>query len=114
MCAALEIALNRYLELEPDVLAECAKLEGRVIALHAVGPEWEFFLHPGKRGVQVLDAAAKKPDVRISAPPTRLLQQALQSGRGGTAAVAGMQVEGDAELLSRFSTLLARVGFDPE
>lgn len=115
LCAALEIALNRYLALEPEVLKECARLDGRVIALHADGPGWEFFIHPNARGVQVLDASARKPDVRISAPPTRLLQQALQAGRGGTAsAVPGMQVEGDAELLSRFAGLLDKVGFDPE
>lgn len=113
-CAALEMALNRYLALEPEVLKECARLQGRVIALHATGVGWEFFLCPHKSGVQVLDAGPDKPDVRISAPPTQLLRQVLRSGFGESAAVSGVQVEGDAELLSRFSTLLARVGFDPE
>ena len=114
LCAGLEIALNRYLALEPEVLKEFGRLDGRVIALHADGPNWEFFIYPNARGVQVLDTSPKKPDVRISAPPTRLLQQALQAGRGESSVVAGMNVEGDAELLSRFATLLNKVGFDPE
>lgn len=114
LCAALEIALNRYLALEPEVLAECGKLQGRVIALHADGPGWEFFLCPHGKGVQVLDAAPGEPDVRIRARPAQLLRQALASGRGEASALAGVQVEGDAGLLSRFGALLVRVGFDPE
>lgn len=114
LCAALEIALNRYLALEPEVLADCGRLQGRVIALHARGPEWEFFLCPNAKGVQVLDAWEGKPDVRISATLTQLLRQGLRAGSDAGAALPGVSVEGDAELLSRFAALLTRVGFDPE
>lgn len=114
LCAALEIALNRYLALEPDVLADCGRLQGRVIALHADGPGWEFYLCPHGGGVQVLDTAPSGPDVLIRARPAQLLRQALASGRGEREPLAGVQVEGDAGLLSRFGALLVRVGFDPE
>lgn len=114
LCAALEIALNRYLALEPEVLTDCGRLQGRVIALHAKGPEWEFFLCPNARGVQVLDAWAGKPDVRISATLTQLLRQGLRAGSDAGLALSGVTVEGDAELLARFAALLAKVGFDPE
>jgi ubiquinone biosynthesis accessory factor UbiJ len=114
MCAALEIALNRYLALEPDVLAEFARLEGRVIALAAAGPEWDFFLVPNRTGVQVLDEWQGKPDVRITAPASQLLRQALRAGRGDDTVVSGVTVEGDAALLAKFGALLTKVGFDPE
>ncbi len=114
LCAALEVALNRYLALEPEALAGCGRLQGRAIALHAKGPEWEFFLCPNRQGVRVLDAWAGKADVRISAPATQLLRQVLRSGLGQGAAPSGVTIEGDAELLSRFGSLLAKVGFDPE
>lgn len=110
LCAALEIALNRYLALEPGVAAQVGKLKDRVIALHALGPDWEFFLVPGASGVTVLDAWAAKPDVRISARPAALLRRAF----GAAGSVSGVQVEGDADLLQRFSTLMAGVGFDSE
>ena len=110
LCAALEIGLNRYLALEPDVAAEFARLEGRVIALHAQGPDWEFYLCPARAGVIVLDAHAGKPDVRISARPTALLRRAFRGADGAS----GVSVEGDADLLQKFSTLMGRVGFDPE
>lgn len=111
LCAALEIALNRYLALEPDVQAEFARLQGRVIALRADGPGWEFFLCPLASGVQVMEAWPDKPDVRISAPPAALARRVF---RGEATGVAGVQVEGDAELLTRVSSLLGRIGFDPE
>lgn len=114
LCAGLEIALNRYLALEPEVLAECGALQGRVIALHAEGPDWAVFLCPHARGVQVMDQAPSPPDVRIRARPAQLLRQALASGRGDASAIEGVRVEGDAGLLARFGSLLVKVGFDPE
>ncbi|MGH8442091.1 MAG: ubiquinone biosynthesis accessory factor UbiJ [Nevskiaceae bacterium] len=115
LCAALEIAVNRYLALEPAVAARVGALEGRVIALHALGPGWEFYLCPRAQGVTVLDTwpgqGDPKPDVRISAQPAALLRRAFG---GAEAGVPGVQVEGDADLLQRFSTLMAGVGFDSE
>ena len=114
LCAGLEIALNRYFALEPEVLAELGKLNGRVIALQAEGPGWEFFLCPHAAGVQVLDRWSGKPDVRIRARPSQLLRQALRGGSGEGSPLSGVQVEGDAGLMQQFSTLLSRVGFDLE
>lgn len=111
LCAALEIGLNRYLALEPSVAGEFGRLKDRVIALHAQGPEWEFFLCPTASGVTVLDAYEGTPDVRISAGPAALLRRAFGGAEAGG---SGVRVEGDADLLQRFSTLLAQVGFDPE
>ena len=93
LCAGLEIALNRYLALEPEVLADVARLEGRVIALHANGPGWDFFLCPHRGGVQVLDAVGREPDVRISAQPVALMQRLLGSGEHFA---GGLDGEGEA------------------
>jgi len=116
LCAALEIAINRYLALEPAVAAKVGALDGRVIALHALGPDWEFYVCPRAAGVTVLDAwpeqGNSKADVRISAKPAALLRRAF--GGAEAAVPGGVQVEGDAELLQRFSALMAGVGFDSE
>ena len=114
LCAGLEIALNRYLALEPGVVAELGKLSGRVIAFEAEGPGWEFFLCPHAKGVQVLDTSPGKPDVRIRARPSHLVRQALRAGSGEGGLLAGVQVEGDAGLMQQFGGLLDRVGFDLE
>ena len=61
LCGAVEIALNRYLRLEPAVLADCAGLEGRVLALHADALDWTLFLQPHAQGVQVLGQGEGRP-----------------------------------------------------
>ena len=113
-CAGLEIALNRYLRLERSALEECAALNGKSIALHLADLGWTFVVEPHPAGVRVLADSETPPDVRLSAPSPRLLQLALRSAGGAEGLPAGLEVEGDTELLNRFKTLLARVGFDPE
>ncbi|MEK6806103.1 MAG: SCP2 sterol-binding domain-containing protein [Pseudomonadota bacterium] len=114
VCGATEIALNRYLRLEPAVLADCAQLEGKVLALHAEGLDWTLFLHPNPQGVQVTTDSAREVDVRVSATPLQLFSEALRETRGESAVAGTLKIEGDAELLQQFRTLLTRVGFDAE
>jgi len=113
-CAGLEIALNRYLRLERSALEECAALSGKSIALHLADLGWTFVIEPHAAGVRVLADSEISPDVRVAAPSMRLLQLALRSAGGAEGLPAGLEVEGDTELLTRFNALLARVGFDPE
>ena len=114
LLAALEIALNRYLGLEADAVAECAALSGRAIALHAIGPEWTFFIEFHAGGVRVLPTMPREADVAVSAAPLQLLRQGLKSAGGASSLPQGLKVEGDTALLTQFQKLLARVGFDPE
>ncbi|HWU68733.1 MAG TPA: SCP2 sterol-binding domain-containing protein [Stenotrophobium sp.] len=115
LCAGLEVALNRYLGLSPEVMASCGTLAGRVIALHAQGPDWLFCIEFHGGGVRVLPGLdGGDADVTVSGPPTVLLRLAWKTAAGEGGVPAGLQVEGDTELLSRFNGLLAQVGFDPE
>jgi ubiquinone biosynthesis protein UbiJ len=110
LCAAAEIALNRYLGLEPAALEDCAALAGRGIGLHASDLNWTLVLEPHAGGVRV--APEGPTEVRVSAPGLRLLRLGLRPG--GDTLPAGLDVEGDTELLRRFQAILAKVGFDPE
>lgn len=114
VCGAVEIALNRYLRLEPAVLADCAALEGRVLALHADALDWTIFLQPHAQGVQVTTACAREADVRVSATPLALFTEGLREARGEAAQAGKLKIEGDIELLEKFRGLLTRVGFDAE
>ncbi len=114
-CAGLEIALNRYLRLEPAALDECAALSGKSIALRAADLSWTFVIEPHASGVRVAAEAAAAPDVLVAAPSLRLLQLALRAATAaGETLPAGLEIDGDTELLRRFNALLAKVGFDPE
>ncbi|MFT4045784.1 MAG: SCP2 sterol-binding domain-containing protein [Solimonas sp.] len=114
--AALEVALNRYLGLEPSALAECAALNGRGIALAVDTPAWTFVIEFHRGGVRVLDADSVEPDVTVrgSLPTLMRLAWSVSRKEAGGGIPQGLTVDGDVELLQRFNRLLATVGFDPE
>ncbi|SFF51278.1 ubiquinone biosynthesis protein UbiJ [Fontimonas thermophila] len=116
LCAALEIALNRYLSLENTALAACAELSGRCIELRTYVPAWSFFIEFHGGGVRVGAEPVAPPDVRVSGALSNLLRLALATAQPGgeTEIPRGLQIDGDVELLQRFSRILAGVGFDAE
>lgn len=114
LCATMEVALNRYLSLEPEVLAECGELSGRSIALRALGMGWTFHVEFHAGGVRVLSESETEADVTVSGQPTTLLRLAFKTAGGAGGIPTGIDVDGDTELLVRFNKLLAKVGFDPE
>lgn len=114
VCAALEVALNRYLRLESSALEECARLAGRSVELRIAAPAWPLFIEFTAGGVRVASPAPAPPDVSVSAPLAALLRLGVAAAQGEPGLPAGLQVDGDAELLTRFSKLLSSVGFDLE
>ncbi|MGH8445631.1 MAG: ubiquinone biosynthesis accessory factor UbiJ [Solimonas sp.] len=114
LSAALEVALNRYLSLEPEALAECERLDSRSIALAVDAPAWTFVLEFHRGGVRVLEAGAFEPDVTVRGNLSTLMRLAWSISRKESGIPQGLAVDGDVELLRRFNRLLAQVGFDPE
>lgn len=114
ICAALEVALNRYLALDTEAVQDCARLQGRIIALEAELPPWRFCIEFIPSGVRVFSDAEAVADVRVRGRPVTLLRLAWQVGQGEAGIPQGLRIEGDTELLQRFNRSLARVGFDPE
>lgn len=113
ICATVEVALNRTLRLEPEVLADFARLQGKVLTLTVEGPDWSFHVECLADGVRVAPEAPKTPDVQLRGGAILLSRLAAQFARGETTLPPGIEVQGDAELLHRFARLLARIGFDP-
>ncbi|MDB5968222.1 MAG: hypothetical protein JWQ90_672 [Hydrocarboniphaga sp.] len=114
VCAGLEVALNRYLQIEPAALAECAAMSSNSIALELEGLAWQLFIEFDARGVRVTNESDKPPSVSLIGPPPAFAGMAAKLAGGDTALPAGLRVEGEAEVLQRFRRLLGRVGFDFE
>ena len=113
LCATLEVALNRTLRLEPEVLADFAPLEGQVLALTVDGLNWDFFIECMPTGVRVLPTFERAADAHLHGGAIGYAQLARQLKTGETTLPPGVSVDGDAELLRRFTRLIARIGFDP-
>lgn len=116
LCAAVEVALNRYLGLEADALEACAQMSGRTIELRTLAPDGSFFIEFHRGGVRVAPQGERAAEVVVSGRASTLMRLAwtLAQGQGDDGIPQGLQVDGDVELLHRFNRLLARVGFDPE
>lgn len=114
LCAALEIALNRYLALEASALDQCARLQGSTIMLETPAPAWRLVVELVPAGVRVSPQVETTANVTVRGELATLLRLAWQVGQGESGIPQGLQVEGDTELLRRFNCVLAGVGFDPE
>ena len=113
LCAAAEIALNRYLRREPSVIEDCARLAGRCVECSLPSGSFALTIEFIDSGVRVMPEPPGAPQVRVTGSPTALMQALSRSAEGGTH-FPGLTVEGDAELLAEFRDMVTRVGFDPE
>lgn len=114
LCAAAEIALNRYLRLEASVIAECAKLDGRCMEFTLPSAGFGLAVEFMSTGVRVLPQAPRGADVHITGTPTALIAALRHVAGAQPGLPPGLNVEGDAELLNQFRAMIAKVGFDPE
>lgn len=114
LCAGAEIALNRYLRLEPAVIEDCARLQGRSMefALPAAGLSLVVEFIAG--GVRVSAESPAPAQVRVSGSPLALVAALRHVATAKPGQPTGLVVEGDAELLNQFRSMLAHVGFDAE
>ncbi len=112
LCAATEIALNRFLRLETSVIEECARLSGRCMEFTLPSGAMSLAIEFIPSGVRVMPAPPAPADVRVCATPSALMAALRSNGAAGVP--TGLIVEGDVDLLAQFRAMVARVGFDPE
>lgn len=110
----IEIALNRHLRREPAALEICAALSGKRLRFEAPDLNIAFIVEPQLDGVRVAEADGLRTDVSAQAPALRWIAVARDMMRGEPGLPSGLEIEGDAEPLQRFSAALALVGIDPE
>lgn len=114
LCAGVEIALNRYLRLEPAVIEECARLQNRSIELVLTAPALSFVIEFIAGGVRVLPAMETQADVKVQGTAASIIGLLRRIVADDHSLPTELSIEGDAELLQRFRRMLTQVGFDPE
>jgi ubiquinone biosynthesis protein UbiJ len=104
--AALEIALNHLLALDPPTLDRLAALDGRVIAVELPALGLALAVAPRRHGVQLLYPPPVQADAHIRGRLADLLQaQADGSTRG-------LDIDGDKQLASAFAAALREARID--
>ncbi|HWQ95107.1 MAG TPA: SCP2 sterol-binding domain-containing protein, partial [Gammaproteobacteria bacterium] len=115
---ALEGALNRYLNLDPDTPSRFAALTGKIIAVELEGLGRTIYFAPESDGVGILADYPGVPDATLRGTLWALLRMgSLQSdSRAAREALAlgAVRIGGDVELGQRFKQILDAVEIDWE
>ncbi|HET7268082.1 MAG TPA: SCP2 sterol-binding domain-containing protein [Oleiagrimonas sp.] len=109
---ALQAALNRAVDLDPETRKSLGALEGRRVQLHLRGPGLTLVVHviDGQLKVEPPDDT-DMPALQVSASPGSLLGMALRAG-GDAVPPGKVDIAGDADLARRLEKL-AR-GYAPD
>jgi ubiquinone biosynthesis protein UbiJ len=112
--AGIETAINRYLELDPEVIKRLAELEGRVIQIDLKGINATLYLLPGSGNIQVLGSYENDADTCISGTPLALLQMGMVKNVQKSLFSGDVEISGDTELGQTFKQILDDMDIDWE
>ncbi len=111
--AALESALNLYLEQDPDALEHCAALQDKVIAINFTGTDFTVYFLPDAEGIKVLTHYEGEPDTILRGTPAGFARLAIE-GREDALFHGAVEINGDTETGQAFQDLLSGVDWDWE
>lgn len=109
---AMEVALNRAVDLDPDTRSRLDALEGRSVQVHLDGPELALRISVGKGRLRV-GPPEEGGSLRVNASPGSLLAMALRRDEDGVAP-GKVEIAGDAELARRLERLARQYAPDVE
>jgi len=112
--AALEAALNRALALSPHSLAELARLQDCVFALHCTAPALNFYLHPGAQGIRLTGYHHGAVTTSITGAAADFTELATSKDPTATLINGALELEGDSAPLIELQRILAGIDMDWE
>ncbi len=114
VATGLEIALNRYLDLDPVVHERLAELDGRLIALQLNGLDLRILLRAGREGISVLNDSGQTADTVLHGGPLGMTRLGLGGNTAGTLFSGAVEIEGDVETGQAFKAILDEMEIDWE
>jgi ubiquinone biosynthesis protein UbiJ len=112
--SGLEIALNRYLDLDPAVRGRLADLDGRLIALQLRGLDLRILLRTGRNGITVLTDSGQDADTVLHGSPLGMARLGLGGNTAGTLFSGAVEISGDVETGQAFKAILDEMEIDWE
>ena len=114
LLAAIEVSLNRYLELDPESPKRLRTIEGKVIAIEMRDLDLCFYLLPDSHGIQVMGEYEGEADTRLSGSPLALLQMGVSSNAEKSLFSGEVEISGNVELGQEFKQILDNMDIDWE
>jgi len=112
--AAIEVALNRVLQLDEDTVARLAGLQGKVIAIEFRGLDMRLYLIPESGKLTVYGRFEGEADTLLRGTPLALVRMGLAKHAGDALFAGDVEISGDMELGQEFSEILDGLDIDWE
>jgi len=110
----LQIAINRYLDLDPEAPKQLAKMQGKVVLLHFQPWDIQLFVMLTRDGVDLLDEMDGEADTTISGSPLSLAMMNVHESSTSSLFAGDVTIEGDLELGNQFQAFIKNVEVDWE
>lgn len=114
LLAAIELALNRYLAMDPDTLSRIATLSGRVIAIDLRGLNTVFYLIPHINGVAVHSYYAGEANTVLLGTPGAFMRLGATTRPARVLFSGDVEISGDVEVGQAFKKILDAMDIDWE
>ncbi len=112
--AILENAVNHYLGLDPEGLANLSPLQGYIIAFEFRGFGSRLYFIPGPEGFQIFGAYDAEPDCLLRGTPLALARLGMTHRKEDALFSGQVEIEGDTALAQRFGDFMAGLEIDWE
>lgn len=110
----IEIALNRYLNMDPEIKSSIRVMSGRVIRITIRELDAPIIVQIGENRINVLPGWDDAVDSEMLTSAITLMKLGMARDAGASALSSGIEMSGDLETGRQFRDLLARVDIDWE
>ena len=108
----LESVINRYLQLDPEMLDKLADFSGKVIKLEITGINKELYMFPGERGIQIATEYEGPVDTVLSGTAISLFKMGLASNAAKLLLKGEVEISGDTRLGHQFKNVFSQMDID--
>jgi ubiquinone biosynthesis protein UbiJ len=108
----LEIAINRYLALDPEMLDKLARFDGKVIKVEITGLNKNLYMFPDNKGIKVRTGHDGTVDTVLRGTPISLFKMGLVSNAANLLLKGDVEISGDTRLGHQFKNVFSQMDID--
>ncbi len=110
----VEKIVNDVLLTDPDLLADVAAMEGKVMAVELVGPDKTIYIFPESSGIHLQPEYGGDVHVLIKGSPFALLKMTRQQDKQPASFDGDVEISGDLALGQHLQQMIKRLDLDWE
>jgi ubiquinone biosynthesis protein UbiJ len=110
----IELAVNRYLELDPDCIQDIAQLSGKVVQIQITDWNLQWFIQLTKSGLDFSAEAPATPDTIVSGKLFDLFNLGVNKGSNEALFSTSVDISGDSALGEKIRDIFSRLDIDWE